>query len=129
MSRYVIILILVVGMMATANIVKAATLWAGPLLVDSGGNLDCIATNVSDKDVEVTMEALNFDGVVIAGPTTEALSPGQSTEQPGHGDDNPAICKVSFKGKETAVRLTACSSPSTATINLCAGGAVTGSAF
>jgi hypothetical protein len=92
---------------------QAATIASSTIRGETGNFFQCVATNVSSKDREVTLEIRTFGGVLLADDGPQTLLAGRALAiSEAIASTTDAWCKITVQGAKSAVR---------GTLNLLAG--------
>jgi hypothetical protein len=101
------VLALAAGMSILAVQAAAAATVATSFLVRGTDRLDCIVTNVGNKEIEYEATIFNASGGSVTTSGPEHLDAGRSVTAV-FTDSQSGFCRVEWKGKRTAVRAHLC---------------------
>jgi hypothetical protein len=93
-------------LMLTVQAADAAAVLATSFVVRGADRLDCIVTNISDKEVDIVTELIDAGGIVVD-DVEETLQAGSSITA-GSTTTTSVFCRITVKGKKTAIRALLC---------------------
>jgi hypothetical protein len=96
-------LVLLVGLVGPA---QAATIASSSIRGKLGQFFQCVVTNVSSKDREVTIEVITAGGALLGddGPVTVLAGRGRSIAPDAEGAVVDAWCRITVSGGKSSVR-------------------------
>ena len=85
---------------------QAATIASSTIRGTSGDFFQCVVTNVSSKDREITIEVRTQGGILLADDGPETLLAGRATSIASQvtGSFTDAWCRITVKGGKSSVR-------------------------